>query len=83
MEKTELVTHLIMNPDPEKFSESIQKFCADKEQEDISVHISSTTLPVNQMGQFMVIPSCVINWKCSKEQAVSYKTSLKIMQKII
>lgn len=78
MEKTELITHIVMNPDPDKFSEGITTFLAGKEKEDVTIDISSTTLPVNQMGQFMVIPSAVITWKCSKEQAVSYKTQQKL-----
>jgi hypothetical protein len=79
MEKTEIVTHLAMHPDPEQFSNIVAKFCHGKDKQDLDITYSSTTIPVNQAGGFTVIPSCIILWKCTKEQKQSYLTQLKLM----
>lgn len=81
MKKTETVAHVITDQDPQKCWDKVNEFTKSKDREDFELHWTTTPIVVNQMGQSILIPSCLILWHCTPEQKESFRNSQKILLK--
>lgn len=84
--ETETVVHIIAGQDAQKCYNDVEEFCKTKLPENITKQWNTNAIMVGahqfgsgMQGQVQMILTCIIFWKCSKEQAVSFRNQQKLM----
>ena len=81
MKNTETVAHVISDQDPQKCWDKVEEFKKSKSPEDLELHWNTTPIIINQHGQSIIIPTCLIFWKCTPEQKLSFRTQQSLLLK--
>lgn len=79
--KTETVAHVISDQDPQKCWNKYNEFIKSKDKQDLEIHWNTTPIVINQHGQSIIIPTCLIFWKCTPEQAKSFRNQQMLLLK--